>query len=435
MDSVVALVDCTNFYVSCERVFNPSLRKVPVVVLSNNDGCIISRSEAVKNAGVPMGAPYFKWEDTLETLGAEVRSSNYALYGDLSRRVMQELEEDALRVERYSIDEAFLTLPAQSRSELRQIARRLQRRIHQRQGVPIRVGIGPTKTLAKIADLKAKHSAAGPSTEADRGGLGLPGVYVCPEGEAQTALLRTVPVSEIWGIGSASAETLHEHGIETAEQFRRQPDPWIRRTLTVVGLRLALELRGTPCLDIEEVPAPRKSLIRSRSFSGQITDWQNLREAVSQHAQRAAEKLREEGLVAGRLQVFITTKSFGDPPHYANAASGPLRPATHHTPVLLREARRQLRTIYRKGPAYKKAGITLQDLRPETPRQGHLFDDPEPEDAALMTAIDHLNRRMGRETVHFAAAGLRDHREWAMKREMRSPRYTTHWNELPVAQA
>ena len=289
MASAFALVDCENFYVSCERVFDPSLRDRPVVVLSNNDGCVIARSQAVKDAGVPMGAPYFQWEETLDEMEAVVRSSNYALYGDMSRRVMRELEQGALRLERYSIDEAFLTLPDLGRDELRTVAHRLQRRVARRQGVPIRVGIGPTKTLAKVADEKAKgdRPAGTPLPPPGR-------VYVCPEGDALAAMLRTVPVEELWGIGSAWGSTLREHGIETAEQFRQQPDPWLRRTLTVVGLRLATELRGIPCLELEDVPETRKSLIRSRSFSERVTDKSTLREAVSKHTQRAAEKLREE---------------------------------------------------------------------------------------------------------------------------------------------
>lgn len=433
MDSVFALIDCENFYVSCERVFDPSLRHGPMVVLSNNDGCIIARSQAVKEAGVPMGAPYFKWEKALGTIGAAVRSSNYALYADMSRRVMQELEIMALRLERYSIDEAFLTLPALGREELRRVARRVQRCIWRRQGIPIRVGIGPTKTLAKVADEKAKDRS-------DTGrayGAALPpsGVYVCPKGEARTAMLRTIPVKKIWGINSARAERLHEHGIETADQFCRQPDAWIRRTLTVDGLRLATELRGTPCLELADVPDPRKSLIRSRSFSERVSSASALREAVSQHTQRAAEKLRTEGLVAGHMEVFAITQTYGDPPPGTGTASGPLRRATHHTPTLLRRARALLRSVYREEATYKKAGVVLLNLRPEAPRQGHLFEGPKAEDAALMKVVDQLNRDMGPGTVDFAAAGVRDDHEWTMKREMRSPHYTTRWDELPVAKA
>jgi DNA polymerase V len=418
MSAVFALVDCENFYVSCERVFDPALRDVPMAVLSNNDGCVIARSAAVKDAGVPMGAPYFQWEEKLDAMGAVIRSSNYALYGDMSQRVMRELEAEALRIERYSIDEAFLTLPALSRDELRQQARQMQRRVRRRQGVPIRVGIGPTKTLAKVADERAKAGD---------------GLYVCPEGDALTAVLADLPVEEVWGIGPAYTERLNEHGVETAEEFRQLPDRWLRRHLSVVGLRLATELRGTPCLPLEDAPQPRKSMIRSRSFSGHIHAQAELREAVSVHAQRAAEKLREENLVAGQLEVFVTTKRFGDPPHYANAASVALRPATNHTPTLLDAAGTLLDVVYREGPAYKKAGVTLQALRPEDAGQGHLFRQPSSADDALMDAVDQINREMGRDTVGFAAAGVPGDRDWTMKREMRSPHYTTRWADLPVA--
>jgi DNA polymerase V len=205
--------------------------------------------------------------------------------------------------------------------------------------------------------------------------------------------------------------------------------------MSVVGLRLATELRGTPCLELEDAPVPRKSMIRSRSFSGRLRAFGALREAVATHAQRAGEKLRAEGLVAGRMGVFITTKQFGDPPHYSNAAATALQPATNHTPTLLDTAGTLLRVIYREGPAYKKAGVRLQALRPEEPRQGHLFEEADAADEALMAAVDQLNRTMGRGTVGFAAAGVAGQRDWTMKREMRSPHYTTRWRDLPVAAA
>jgi len=420
VNAVFALVDCENFYVSCERVFAPSLRHRPVAVLSNNDGCVIARSSEVKAAGVPMGAPYFKWEEELDEMNTAIRSSNYALYGDMSRRVMRELEAEALGIERYSIDEAFLTLPALSRPDLYRQARQIRRRVRRRQGVPIRVGIGPTKVLAKVADERAKAGD---------------GLYVCPSGDTLTAVLDDLPVEEVWGIGSAHADHLNQHGVETAADVRRLPDAWIRRHLTVVGLRLATELRGTPCLSLDEAPQPRKSMIRSRSFSGRVRAKSELREAVSKHAQRAAEKLREEGLVAGQLEVSITTKRFGDPPHYSNAASTGLQPATHHTPSLLDAAGTLLDAIYREGPVYKKAGVTLQALRPEDAGQGHLFREASSEDDALMDAVDRINQTMGPGTVGFAAAGVAGERDWTMERKIRSPHYTTRWTDLPVVQA
>ncbi|MCS3655188.1 nucleotidyltransferase/DNA polymerase involved in DNA repair, partial [Salinibacter ruber] len=228
MDHVFALIDCENFYVSCERVFDPSLRGRPVAVLSNNDGCVIARSEEVKEAGVPMGAPLFKWEETLGEIGAEVLSSNYALYGDMSRRVHSLIEEEALALERYSIDEAFAALPELSRENLSRVADRLRRRIRRHVGIPVRVGIGPTKTLAKVADLNGKARK--------RAGWGQ-GTYVCPDEPEREELLKRVPVGDIWGIGSAYEKTLQQKGVASAAEFRALPDPWIRSEMTVVGLR------------------------------------------------------------------------------------------------------------------------------------------------------------------------------------------------------
>jgi DNA polymerase V len=425
MDVAFALIDCENFYVSCERVFDPSLRERPAVVLSNNDGCVIARSEEVKAEGIPMGAPFFKHRDELRRMGAAVRSSNYALYADMSRRVMQELEAVALEVERYSIDEAFLTLPALARDELEALARDLRRRVRRRQGVPIRCALGPTKTLAKVADEIAKT----------RGG-----VFVCPEEPALTALLDTVEVGDVWGIGSASEKKLAAKGVSTAEGFRQLPDRWIRDRMTVTGLRTAYELRGVSCLPLETAAPTRKSLIRSRSFGERVTDAAALQQAVSKHAQRAAEKLRDEGLTARGLQVFITTKKFGPPPHYANGAGATLPQHTAHTPSLVRAAKTLLDRVYLaeldgEPIGYKKAGVMLYDLRPETAEQASLFGTTDAGDDALMDAVDRINREMGRGTIGVAAAGVRGKREWSMRREMQSPRYTTQWGELPVAQA
>jgi DNA polymerase V len=429
MDHVFALVDCENFYVSCERVFDPSLRTRPVVVLSNNDGCIIARSQAVKAAGVPMGAPYFQWKDALADDGVAVRSSNYTLYGDMSRRVMTELEAVALEVERYSIDEAFLTLPALDRRALHDLAERLRRRIRQHQGVPIRVGIGPTKTLAKIADTNAKARK-----RADQGS----GTYVCPPEPERAQLLQCVPVGDVWGIGSAYTRTLNAEGITTAAGFRDLPDAWIRQAMGVVGLRTAWELRGRSCLPLDDVGPDRKTLVRSRSFSGRVTEKRQLQQALAKHAQRAAEKLRAEALTARGLQVFVTTKRFGPPPHYSNAAAGTLPGHTADARPFLRAARRLLDQIHvsaidGREVGYKKAGVLLYDIRPADAGQTHLFSRSTPEDQALMDAVDQINAQMGRGTVGFASAGAAGSRSWTMKREMRSPRYTTRWDELPIA--
>lgn len=431
MDSVFALVDCENFYVSCERVFDPSLRERPVAVLSNNDGCVISRSEEVKAAGVPMGAPAFQWEEELEAMGAAVLSSNYALYGDMSRRVHALIEEEALALEHYSIDEAFLALPGLSRAHLQQVAERLRQKILRQVGVPIRVGIGPTKTLAKVADENAKARK--------RAGWG-PGTYVCPPEPERDELLRRVPVGDIWGIGAAYEERLHEKGVGTAAEFRALPDPWIRNEMTVVGLRTAWELRGRSCLDLELVRPNRKTLVRSRSFGDQVTSKAGLREAFAKHAQRAAEKLREEGRVAKGIKTFITTKRFGDPPYYSNGVAASLSTHTARGAPFVRASRRLLEPIYRDRYSYKKAGVMLYDIRPARPHQESLFGRRRHRDERLMDAVDRINRRHGHRAIGVAAAGLPGAegplgRSWAMKRQCRSPRYTTRWDELPVATA
>ena len=431
MDHVYALIDCENFYASCERVFDPSLRGKPVAVLSNNDGCVIARSEEVKQAGVPMGAPVFKWDEELKAMGAEVLSSNYALYGDMSRRVHSILEEDALELERYSIDEAFLTLPALERKELQQLADRVRRKVRRHVGVPIRVGIGPTKTLAKVADLNGKARK--------RAGWGQ-GTYVCPDEPKREKLLKRVPVGDIWGIGSAYEKTLHEKGVASAAGFRALPDPWIRSEMTVVGLRTAWELRGRSCLDLELVRPDRKTLVRSRSFGERVETKANLREALATHAQRAAEKLREENLVAKGVKVFITTKRFGDPPHYSNGVAGSLPEHTARASAFVKASSRLLEPIYRSGYGYKKAGVCLFDICPSRPHQPGLFGQGRKEGEDLMEAVGQINRKHGKGAIGLAAAGLpggTGHlgREWTMKRQKRSPRYTTRWDELPVAQA
>jgi len=426
VDSVIALIDCQAFYVSCERVFDPALRGRPTVVLSNNDGCVIARSAAVKAAGVPMGAPVFKWRDELEAMDAAVLSSNYALYADLSRRVAAVLETMSIDLERYSIDECFVTLPALDRDALRALGERIRRRVRDWVGIPVRVAIGPTKSLAKIADEKAKaDKRAGDGT----------GVYVCPPEPDLDVLLSRTDVGDVWGIGPSYEETLREHGVTTAAEFRALPDPWIRSTMTVVGLRLARELRGQRCLDLDLVGPDRQSLVRSRSFGAPVEAKAELRQALAKHAQRAAEKLREEDLVARGISAFITTKTHGPPPHYADEAQATLDEHTAAASPFVRSSRRLLDVLYRAGPAYRKAGVMLYAIRPRRPHQGSLFGRPLQDDEALMQAVDRINGTMGRGTIGVAAAGLPGDRDWTMTRDHTSPRYTTRWDELPVARA
>ncbi|WP_022836885.1 Y-family DNA polymerase [Salisaeta longa] len=437
---VIALIDCENFYASCERVFDPSLRGRPVAVLSNNDGCIVARSSEVKAAGIPMGAPLFQWRAALDRIDAAVLSSNYPLYADMSQRVMRVLERAVMDLEVYSIDEAFATLPALPVDRLRRVARRMRQTVRRHVGVPVRVGIGPTKTLAKVANAKAKATD---------------GVFVCPPEPALTEVLRATPAGDVWGIGRAHAKRLSARGVTDAAAFRALPDAWIRQHMAVTGLRTARELRGERCHAVDPPAPQRKTLIRSRSFGQRVYRQDVLAEALAHHTQRAAEKLRHEGLDAGGMQIFVTTKRFGPPPHYSNRAAQALPQPTSYTPVLVSTARRLLATVYRSTIAgervgYKKCGVLLYALRPKRARQLGLFAADATGTApaapalrsqdALMRAVDALNARMGRGTVYIARTGRGHVREpdacaWAMAQHQRSPCYTTRWTDVPRAMA
>ena len=419
MDTVIALVDCQNFYCACERLFRPDLWDRPVAVLSNNDGCVIARSEAVKRMGVPMGAPYFRVKKQLAAAGVTVFSSNYALYADLSWRVMAVLRQEAQALEEYSIDEAFLEVPALDRGALVDWAEDMRHRVYRTTGIPVRVGIGRTKTLAKAASRIAKQQ----------------GTAVCclTDHPRHDQTLSTVAVGDVWGVGSSYEQTLTTHGIHTAQALRDVPVRWARRQMTVRGARMVQELRGRRCLTLETTPPPRKSVIRSRSFGQAIYNAKAVREAVATHASRAAEKLRAAERVAGHLQVFIQAGPSAKNLTYRNAASKPLAPPTHHTPTLLQSARQCLGRIWRDGPAYRKAGVMLTDLHAEVPRQAHLFDDgATAEQAALMDTVDRINRTMGKGTASWAAAMVSEPAttDWTMRRAQQSPRYTTCWDEL-----
>jgi DNA polymerase V len=390
-----------------------------VAVLSNNDGCVIARSEAVKRMGVPMGAPYFKWKKRLEAAGVKIFSSNYELYADMSWRVMSLLEQEAVEAAVYSIDEAFLRLPDLPPHELAGLGRRIRGMIRRATGIPVRFGIGPTKTLAKLCNHLAK-------AEPD-------GVVAFPGGREGEEMLASVPVGEVWGIGRQYEKILREYGVTTARSFKNLPSRWVKARMTVTGLRTALELGGTPCLPLDEGPAARKTLVRSRSFSKRLEKKGPLREAVVGHVSRAAEKLRGEGLVARGLQVFIRADRFGRGPYYSNGASATLPRPTHYTPELAHAARALLERIYRPGYGYKKAGVMLFDLTAERPEQGHLFIEAVPRERALMTAMDRVNEAYGKRSVQLAGAGLK--RGWTMKRQMKSPAYTTRWSDVPVVRA
>lgn len=415
-----ALVDGNNFYVSCERVFDPSLRAVPVVVLSNNDGCIVARSNEVKALGVPMGAPFFQWETVLRRHGTKVFSSNYTLYADMSRRVVETLRTVTPELEPYSIDESFLRLPDLPHRDLLEVAREARSKVYQWTGIPVGVGVGRTKTLAKIANKLAKKRPDA------RGAFCLAGH---PETEA---ILEAFPVEDVWGIGRQYARLLAGRGVTTARALRDLPDVWVRRQMTVVGLRTVWELRGIPCLPLETKRPVRKSLVRSRSFGQPVASIEELREALSHHTCRAAEKLREEGLAAGTLHVLIETSRY-KAGYYFGHAEARLPSQSNYTPALLELARRCLERAYRPGLAYHWAGVMVTRLVPETVIQLDLFEAPPagPRERAFIDAADAVNREQGRRSVFFAAAGTSQ--AWQTRQQMRSPRYTTSWADLPRA--
>jgi DNA polymerase V len=419
-----ALVDCNNFYVSCERVFDPSLRGEPVIVLSNNDGCIISRSDEAKALDIEMAAPVFEYRDLIKQHDISVFSSNYALYGDMSQRVINTLTEFTDHVEKYSIDEAFLRFDDPP-DKLIDLGMHLHRTVRQWTGIPVGVGFGPTKTLAKIANEMAKDRE-------DQNVAALTGT------DEITAKLRETDVDDVWGIGPRYAAMLNAHEVHTADEFRRLPDRWIRDKMTVVGLRTAMELRRHPCIELEEEPEPRKGIMSSRTFPDAVSSPRALEQAISRFTARAARKLRGQNSVCSSITVFIATNRFDDEqPHHTPSRTTELPAATAHTPILLNAARGLLHDMFRSDRAYKKAGVRLEQITPESRGQKHLYldDSHEEEHQALMDAVDDINDRYGRETITFGSEGRRDQQSWRMKQEHLSPRYTTRWSDLPIAHA
>ena len=417
MAATIALVDVNNFYVSCERVFDPTLTGRPVVVLSNNDGCVIARSEEAKALGIKMGTPLFKARHIVDAHGVAVYSSNYALYGDMSQRVMCALQEFTPEVEIYSIDEAFMRLASEHELTPLVQGRRVRAKVLQWTGVPVSIGIAPTKTLAKLANRRAKRQ------EAAQGVLDLTPL---PE---QTQALEATPVGDVWGVGPAYAKLLKAAGITNARQLRGADRRWIRQRMTVVGARIVEELRGISCLPLEQCPPQRKSVTCSRSFGVPVEALEELHAAVAVYLTRAAERMRKHGMAAGALTVFINTNRFSLEPQYGNAATFELASATDTTGELLAWALKGLGQIYRPGFRYKKAGVMLLDLRPTDRLTARLFGQSDYERAQrVMKAVDEINQRLGRDTIRFGV--VKPNGRWQTKALRRSRRYTTCLNEV-----
>ncbi|TSA01072.1 MAG: Y-family DNA polymerase [Nitrospiraceae bacterium] len=421
MPPIFALVDCNNFYASCERVFNPRLEGQPIVVLSNNDGCVVARSNEAKALGIGMGVPEFQIRPLLRAQHVQVFSSNYTLYGDMSQRVMETLEPFCPDLEVYSIDEAFLGLLGFERHNLTEYGRQIRRTVKQWTGLPVSVGIAETKTLAKIANRIAKRAP-------DFGGVF--DLLACSD---RDALLSRVAVEDVWGIGRNHARVLNQHGINTALQLRGVDDQWIRKRMGIVGLRLVMELRGISCLDLEQCPSPKQSLTCSRAFGKLISTLAEMEEAVSVYTSRVAEKLRREHQAAKVLTVSLTTNEFKEGAQYSNALTLKLPIATDSTSELIRCALHGIRAIYRDGYLYKKAGVVLMDLVTVSQMQADLFDDQDRgKSKRLMSALDAVNDRWGAGTLQFASSGISN--AWKTQFHSRSPAYTTNWNELPLVQ-
>lgn len=420
---IFALQDANNFYVSCERVFRPDLEGVPVIVLSNNDGCAVSRSNEAKALGVKMGDPEFKIRELIKRENIRVFSSNYALYGDISRRVVDTITTMVPTLEVYSIDESFLNLTEFRSRDLPELARDVRARVLQWTGIPTCIGIGPTKTLAKLGNFLAKKRPH------------FRGVCDLRRVEVRAELLPSVPVEEVWGIGAASTAKLQKLGVATAADLAALEPEQARGLLTVTGGRVVYELRGISCLPMELLEPTRKGIAVTRSFGSPIFNWQSMSEAIASYATRGAEKMRRHKVAAAHLYVFIHTSPYADGPRYSNGVSGRFMEATNDTSEVVGLALRLGERIWRDGYRYAKAGVVLTELLPETFRQPSLWSDIDREKRAkLWRVVDDLNADLGRDSVRLLAAGAQA-ASWKLRASRRSPRWTTRWSELPRASA
>ncbi len=427
----VALLDCNSFYASCEKVFRPDLVERPVVVLSNNDGCIVAMSREARNLGIPRGIPLFKARSFLKEKNIEVFSSNYVLYADLSRRVMDLLSSRVPVMEVYSIDEAFLILDHLPSPPL-PLCKELRDDIHRSIGIPSSVGVAPTKVLAKIAGDIAKKRSDGIFAlgDVDVTGRGRPPAF--GHEKDIDLVLGEIPVEDVWGIASGLARRLQERGIRTALDLKKVDDAWARGRITLTGLRIVWELRSIPSIVMEEVAPPKKGIMSSRSFGHPVTDLEDLLEAAGDYTARAAAKLRSQESVCRLIDVWLTTNRFreGDRQYSAGTVVS-LEEPTDYLPDLVAAARKGLKSIYKDGYRYKKVAVFLSGIEGTKGRQGDLFRNPDPRKSALMAAADRMAARYGPGTL--SCTIMRPSNDWQMRREMLSPPYTTCWDQLPQA--
>ncbi len=407
----IALVDCNSFYVSCERLFNPRIRKKPVVVLSNNDGCIISRSNEAKALGIKMGEPYFKARDIILKNKVEVFSSNYSLYGDLSRRVMRTLKRFNSDIEVYSID-----LSNYTDTEVESVGREIRQTVLKWTGIPTSIGIAKTKTLSKVANHIAKKKQSGVTS--------LIGI------ENLDPILEKVEINDIWGVGRQLTKFYQKNGIYNAKQLKNKSNTWIKKSSNVLSSRTAMELRGVPCIDIETTQTKRKSCVVSRSFGKRIETFQELKEAVANYCLNASEKIRSESLVAKAITVFVRTspfqRNFG---YYSNSKTVDFPIATNNSIETVKTAVASLESIFKNGYRYQKAGVMLTGLSNADGKKNLFSSEKDEKINSLMRSMDNTNYRYGRATLSLASAGV--HKKWNMRRQYSSKIDTADFYSLP----
>lgn len=412
-----ALIDCNNFYASCERVFKPELNGQPVVVLSNNDGCVIARSNEAKAAGIPMGAPAFKLKESFAKHNIAVFSSNYALYGDMSNRVMSILADYAPEIEIYSIDEAFLKFENCDYIDFQEYGSKMRRNVGKSTGIPVSVGFAETKALSKVANKIAKKFTK------ETGG-----VYIIDSEEKRIKALKWTKVGDVWGIGRKNTARLESHGIHTAYQFTEQTDAWVRSVMSVVGLRLKHELEGKLVLDIETSKA-KQSISTTRTFERSHTELFEIRERVATFATTCAEKLRRQKTNCNSIMVFLHTNDYRhDQPQYSRNLVVKLPFPTNSSIEIVNFATSALEQIFRQGYAYKKAGVVVMNISPEKECQMNLFQNSNPKHKALMATMDKVNRSIGRNKIKLGSQDM--DRTWKMKQESLSPHYTTDFKDI-----
>lgn len=409
-----ALVDCNNFYVSCERVFNPKLEGKPIVVLSNNDGCIIARSEEAKMLGLKMAEPIFKKTKFLKENGVHIFSSNYTLYGDMSQRVTETLSHFSPQIEIYSIDEAFLHI-SERNIALKNLAEKIVETVKQNTGIPISVGIGPTKTLAKIANKAAKQTG---------------GIFILNNSRHRDVILRNTAIGKVWGIGRQYSKLLQKSKVETAHDFTLLNDIWLKTKMKVIGLRIKKELLGESCIPLEIIIPAKKAIATTRAFGKKTSELKYIEQAVSTYAVRCAEKLRKQNSVANLLAVFIHTDPFNpNEPQINKSKTITLPVATNSNTELVKYALICLHSIFEGNFMYKKAGVIVDGLQNESSFQQNIFDQTDrKKQHKVIQTIDNLNKEFGRDKVKLAVQG--SGKEWKLRQEKLSKRYTTNLNEI-----